>query len=543
MERLKGDIATILDAQNEAFLPALPPPPRPWPGFDVILDNDRSKHPSSWLIRLSREIRAFLSPARITTVSVVVILLMFYSYSVFHVKTVSAKEVLQKIEVADEQRSTITKNQVVRERVHIRKTRRGQASPKSESMDTWKSPNNAYWNIEHRDSVAADLRAKYQALKIPTDLPLSASSMKLWGMAAGGNPTASLEGADVNLIFAKAPAKEAEAVERVTLLIEAQSWHVKQMTLDFSDVSFEVTEDEYSVVPTTEVPPDLLAHLRPPVVAEPIAKPVSDGEMSFIHPRTVDLNRIALDVFATLHSLKADLGEPVTVTRSRRGIVVGLWQLPADRQHEIHAALYGKEGVQLELAAPRASLRKRAAASEQAVPADSGTALQIASHDGDENQRLVKYFGSSQKQQEFTSEALETSTTILAHLYALKGLQIQFPAERSLTPEQQSQLHSLVRDHLLSISANLDALMNQLTPLDRAFGVSSNTLATGPAAATWQGGSLDLLEKARMVDHVLRALLTTNQLPASPDSALPQIDENLSRLRAELDRFDKQNVH
>jgi hypothetical protein len=365
--------------------------------------------------------------------------------------------------------------------------------------------------------------------------------MHLWGIAAGGSPTASREGADVNLTFAKARGEEAEPVERVTLLIEPQSWHVKQMTLDFSDASFEVTEDEYSVLPSSEVPPDLLAYLQPPAV-EPIVKPGSDIEMSALPPPTLNLDRVALDVFATLHSLKADLGEPVTVTRSRRGIVVGLWQLPVDRQHELHAALYGKEGVQLQLAAP-AALRKRAAASEQAVPAYSGTALQIASQDGNEDQRLVKYFGSSQKQQKFTNEALGTSTTILSHLYALKGLQIQFPAERPLTPEQQSQLHSLVQDHLSSISANLDTLMNQLAPLDRDFGVSPKTPATGRAAGTWQSDSLDLLEKARTVDHLLRALLTTSQLPASPDSALPQIDEDLSLLRAQLDRFNKQNVH
>jgi hypothetical protein len=542
MERLKGDIATLLDAQNEAFAPALPPPPRPWPGFDVILARNRSDHPPSWLIRFSSEISAFLSPARITAISIVVFLLVFFGYSLFHLQTVSAKEVLQKIEVADKQRRTVTKDHVAHERVRIRKTTRGQASPKPESMDTWKSPTNAYWRIEHSDSVAADLRAKYQALRIPADLPLSPASIHSWGIAAGGSPTASREGADVNLTFAEARGEEARPVERVTLLIEPQSWHVKQMTLDFSDASFEVTEDEYSVIPTSEVPPDLLAYLQPPAV-EPIVTPVSDIEMSALHPPMLNIDRVALDVLTTLHSLKADLGEPVTVTRSRRGIVVGLWQLPLDRQHELRAALYGKEGVQLQMAAPRVSLRKNAAASEQVASADSGTALQIASRDGDEDQRLVKYFGSSQKQQEFTKEALGTSTTILSHLYALKGLQIQFPAERSLTPEEQLQLHSLVQDHLSSISANLDTLRNQLAPLDRDFGVSLKTPATGPAAGTWQSGSLDLLEKARTVDHLLRSLLTTNQLPASPDSALPQIDENLSMLRTELGSFDKKDVH
>jgi hypothetical protein len=541
MERLKGDIATLLDAQNEAFTPALPPPPRPWSGFDAILERNRDLSPPSWWFRFSTAISASLSSTRMAVVSAAVFLLAFYGYSVFHVKTVSAKEALQRIEVADKQRSAITRDQVVRERVHIRKSMRGQAFAKPESMDTWKSRTNAYWEIGHSDSVAADLKARYQALKIPADLPLSAASMNLWGMAVGGNPTTSQEGADVNLTFGKANGDQAESVERVTLLIEPQSWHVRQMTLDFSDVSFEVTEDEYTVLPTSEIPSDLLAYLQPPA-AGPAAKPISGGEMSLIRP-TVNLDRVALDVFATLHSLKADLGEPVTVTRSRRGMVIGLWQLPADRRNEIHAALSGKEGVQLELTAPRASIRRRAVVSEQVAGAASGTALQIAPQGDGEDQRLIKYFGSLQKQQEFTNEALRTSTAVLSHLYALKNLQMQFPAGQSLSSEQQSQLHSLVQDHLSSVSMNLDTLVNQLAPLARNFGVSSKAPATGPAAATWQSGSLDLLERARVVDHLLRALLTTSQLPASPDVALPQIDENLSMLRSELSSFDKRDVH
>lgn len=543
MERLKGDIATLLEAQKEVFAPALPPPLRPWPGFDALLERKHELNPPSWWFHCSTAIRAFLSSTRTAAASIAALLLVLYGYSSFHTKTVAAKEVLQKVEVADTQRSAITRDQVIRERVHIRKTMRRQTPSKPESIDTWKSRTNAYWDIGLSDSVAADLKARYQSLNIPADLPLSAASMNLWGMAAGGNPTTSKEGPNVNLTFAKPNRQEAETVERVTFLIEPQSWHVKQMTLDFSDVSFEVTEDDYTVLPTSEIPSNLLAYLQPPVSEEATAKHVSGSETSFTHEPMVDLNRVALDVLATLHSLKADLGEPVTVTRSRRSVVVGLWQLPAERQNEIHAALSGKEGVTLELKAPRVSVRKRSVVSEQVVSGNSGTALQIVPQADGEDQRLVKYFGSSQKQQEFTNEALQTSTTILSHLYALKNLQVQFPSGKSLSPEQQSQLYFLVQDHLASVLVNLDTLTNQLAPLDRNFGISSKAPVAGPAEATWQSGSLDMLGRARVIDHLLRALLTTSQLLVSPQEALPKIDENLSMLRAELSSFGIHNVH
>ena len=45
-ERLKGDIGTILDALNERFSPALPPPPLPWPSFNTLLARSAPPPPS-----------------------------------------------------------------------------------------------------------------------------------------------------------------------------------------------------------------------------------------------------------------------------------------------------------------------------------------------------------------------------------------------------------------------------------------------------------------------------------------------------------------
>ena len=105
---------------------------------------------------------------------------------------------------------------------------------------------------------------------------------------------------------------------------------VKQMTLDLPDASFEVIEEDFSVVPVSSVPSELLAHLEPPLPLS--AKPV-------VHPFSpANLDRAELEVFATLHRLQADLGEPVTVTRSSRDVQVGVWRLPAQRQKELDNA-------------------------------------------------------------------------------------------------------------------------------------------------------------------------------------------------------------
>jgi len=249
----------------------------------------------------------------------------------------------------------------------------------------------------------------------------------------------------------------------------------------------------------------------------------------------VNLDKAELEVFATLHNLKADLGEPVTVTRSGQAIQVGVWELPPERQDELRAALGDEPGVQVELAAPRVPLKEGAIALAT-PPTTGGVPLHIEVESGDEDQRLFKFFGSAEREQDFTNEALGTSTAILSHLYALRNLEGQFPLDKdvSLSPAEQSQLHMLVQDHATAISTNLDALVRQFGPLDANFSVTPCTSSEAPTATSWQGESLEALDTARVIDHILRALLTTNQTPAIPDSALPEIDQNLCRLRAEL---------
>jgi anti-sigma factor RsiW len=544
VERLKDDIALILDAHKEQFEPALPPPPKPWASFETLLARNLPEHRESSWTRMNIFIRSLVSPARILVSSVVVAGLMILAYSFFRARTVSAKEVLQRVQMADTRRATIRKDQVIRERVHVRKTAHGQIQPQSASVDTWKSATATYWNVNDDDSAAADLKEQYQAHGIAMSLPLSAASIDSWWKAAGGTPTVSQQGSDMDVSFAGTGNGAQGTVERVSLLVQPATWQVKQMTLEFPDESFEVTEDDYSVMPTSDVPADMLAHLEPaalpPVLAPTVVPPVSGAAASAIHLPMVNLDKAELNVFATLHSLKADLGEPVSVTRSGQAVQVGVWQLPPERQSELRAALADQPGVQVELSAPRVPL-KSSVMTQAAVPTSvsTGAPIHIDVESGGDDQRLLKFFGSSAREQDYTNEALATSTAILSHLYALRNLQGRFPLDKdlSLTPDDRAQLYTLVQDHATAISTSLDALVRQLTPLDANFSVIPCTSSVAPLSVNWQGGSMEALETARAVDHLLRALLTTSQAPAVPDSALPEIDQNLCRLRAELNNL------
>jgi hypothetical protein len=540
VERLKADIATILDAQKESFSPALPPPPHRWASFETLLARSAPAQPVPLWTRFTVYLRAALSPVRTVVVSGVIAVLLVFGLSLFRSMPVSAKEVLRRVQIADTKRTAITKDQVIRERVHIRKSTRGRNETELANVDTWKSPTAAYWNMREDDSVAADLAAQYKAHDIPVGLPLSAASVDSWGRLAGGNPTVSQQGSDVGVSFAGSGSGAEGSIERVNLLIQPQTWQVKQMTLEFPDASFEVTEDDFSVVPMSAIPTELLAHLEPgsippQMLVKSVAHRMAGSVANSVRVPMVNLDKAELEVFATLHRLNADLGEPVTVTRSDRDVQVGVWQLPADRQDELRSALADKPGVQVELAAPRATVAK---ATVPLPPRPPSGPLHIAVDSGDDD-RLFKFFGSAEKEQEFTGQALATSTAILSHLYALRNLQGQFPPEReqALAPAERAQLSALVQDHTTAISTNLDALKTQFAPLDANFNVAPSASPVNSVAANWQGGSLEALETARVIDHVLRALLTTSQAPAVPEVALPEIDQNVSRLRAELNNF------
>ena len=194
VERLKADIATILDAQNESFSPALSTPPSPWPSFNALLARNAPPPPTLLWARIFAHVNSLLSPARVLVTSAAIVVLVILGYSAFRMTPVSAKEVLRRVQIADTSRTTITKDQVIREQVHIRKSVRGQSRPQSTQVDTWKSSSTAYWNVPFNDSVASDLEKEYRAHGISIGLPLSSESVDSWGKVAGGIPTVSKQG-------------------------------------------------------------------------------------------------------------------------------------------------------------------------------------------------------------------------------------------------------------------------------------------------------------------------------------------------------------
>jgi hypothetical protein len=542
MERLESDIAVILDAHNENFAPAIPPPPTAWPSFDALLAQKLPTPPQPVWMRFSNATRAGLMPVRGMVLAGMIAGAVLFAFFKFASKPVSAREVFRSVQIANRQRMSIPPGQVIRERVHVRRKARGKESAQSGSVDAWKSPTAALWQTSDGDSTVAALKEEYRTHGVPIDLPLSGASLDAWSKVTGGDPSVTKQGTDFNLSFLGVADASREAAQ-LGLLIKPGTWHVERMTLRFSDASFEITEDDFSTVPTSDVPPVLLAELEPgPQLPATVAgRPAADTMANAIHLPEVDLDQVQLAVLMTLHRLHVDLGEPVTVTRSGRKVEVGVWQLPADRQNEIRMALQNEPGVLIETSPPVQRPLGSVVTAPPPVPSPPPAKITIATDE--EDQRLVKFFGSPESEQGFTREALEKSTSVLAHLYALRNLQSQYPPEReeALSSADQAQLVSIIRDHAAAVSAALNALQSQLGPLNASFGIAATSPTSEPdsSATKWQDESLDALGTARSADHLLRDLLTTSATPAAPDSALPELQQKLLRLATEMRDLQK----
>jgi hypothetical protein len=544
MERLEGDIATILDAHNESFAPSVPPPSKAWPTFEAMIAHKQTQTPRPIFFRLADTIRTYLTPMRGFALAGLVAGIVLIAFLRIGSGTVSAKEAVANIRLAEERQISASSGQIIRQHFHVKEKRRDGIQRQSNSVAAWKSSRAVVWqSFDDDDPAVNSLKQEYAAHHVAIDLPISPSTLDAWAGVVGGEPSISKDGNRVEIAFHGGPTHNGSDMTSLSLRVVPSTWHVESMKLQFADDSFEISEEDLSTVRNSEVPPVLLAELEPPTL--PFVTPsireraVSDTSAAIIPVPAINLDQVQLQVLMTLHRLGADLGEPVTVTHSGHRVEVGVWQLPIERQSEIRSALQGDSLVSVNSAPPKVQPVRASASTSLDSPS---VPARISVPSDDEDQRLFKFFGSAEKEQAFTKDALNRSTGILAHLYALRSLQAQFPPERELelAPSAQAQLDSMVQDHAKSAIASLVALEQQMASLNRAFDVAMTGTGAGDEGdMKWQDASLDALSTARAADHLLREVLTTNDTSLAPDTALPELQEKLTRLSTEMKALQK----
>ena len=521
LDRLEKDIGVILDAHNQVFMPSLPDPPQPWPRMEPKLDASDESHRRPFFWRRVAPIAAeFLRPPY-TFATAALVMLLIISLISLQVTPVSAAEVLRQVEAADARRLAITPRDVICQRVRVRKVGRDASGAQTSTLESWKTSESSYWNLG-QDAVNSELLKRYQANGIAASLPLSSVAIKSWVGLAGSAPVVSREDdGTLNIrLVSNGPARS-RGLEEVSFHVQPQDWGVNELMLSFSDATFDITKESFALVDKARVPRGILAALEPAALS--LRAPVIASAPRPIHHAVVapNLDDVEVDVRYRLHGIGADLGESIEVIRAAGQVVVDAWPVSPSRKAELARALEDKPGVRLEFQPPVEPAGSKVTAILPRAPSAQQP-----------DQRLTKFFGSPETEEDYTRAVLQTRKALLAHLYALRTLASRWPveAEAHLSAPARDELSWMVLDHAAGVRFALLDLHATLNPLLEHFGYAATPVASQGESSGWQDSAATALEAARSMERTLLSLLTTSDQPASVDEALPKLQRELQAL-------------
>ncbi len=509
-DRLGQDIAIILDAQNELFGPSLPSPPKPWPRLEPRLEAARTRSLPFWKRPLPFAAWKFKVPVVYIATA---FSLLFVGFLIWAPLTaVSAKEVLKRAMASDAARQSFTSKQVLRQRVRVKKTSRASVGERTAGLVSWKSARSTYWDLGI-DPVSADLFERYKSIGLQSALPLSASAMDSWVKQAHAEPTATAEGSDIVVQVASNAEGQASGLEQVRFQVQKRDWHMDQMTLSFADATFQISEEDSSVLDSQDVPRAILAVLQPATIGAPVIGAPRSGTAK---GTPANLDDLEMSVRYELHRIGADLGEGIEITpRPPDQLAVNLASA-SPRTKEQVAALFGTiPGIKLEFQAPPTTTNSTViprADQPQQAPDD----------------RLAQYFGGVAVEENYTRSVLQTTTDVLAHWYALRELAVRWPSEKDgqLSEDAKAKLTVMLRDHTNQLQTETSGLKKDLEVLLKDLSQPASNQTAIVSGANWQHSSSSGLEAALRVDRVLRSLLTTSDAPMSLDEALPKLHQS-----------------
>lgn len=317
------------------------------------------------------------------------------------------------------------------------------------------------------------LRAYFDAANYSWADPLSAQSFQAWrrGLDAPVDHVDEIPAAEGGgeALYRISTSTESGALRHATLSLRQADLAPVSTHLEFQGETVDISHIANSDAPA----PTERRNTSPPVEAPlPEAPP----------PGLADEVRVV----AALHSIGADLGEPVVIERTRDAIQVSLFGLPPERMTEIRTALEPFPYVRVDTADSRPR------------PKPPGPSANPA-----------------------TDRILEWSDTILSRAFAARALATRFPAssEEGLDPASRALLRTMVVDHGQALENALAQLSAELPPRVPA--------APGPAAADWRQSTERVLEAARRLDQILN-----RSFASRGEGKMEDVTEALGQLRA-----------
>lgn len=238
-----------------------------------------------------------------------------------------------------------------------------------------------------------------------------------------------------------------------------------------------------------------------------------------------------LRVLAALHSIGADLGEPVTLGRDNGRVVVSGVGLNEGRQKEIEEALRSVPLVVTEF--KRVQRTPVSPQMTETVTEKAGVS-ELA-------RRIEQAVGGSIGMEALSESLLKITETLLVRAHALRMLADRFPSdiEAKFSAVERSALDNIRFDHQESITAQIDRIDEILSPVLVQLGVVA-PVRQESMIEPWQAAARSNLMAAQRFDRIVATTFApTSGNPADSNelgSALTALRATAASLRVDVKR-------
>ena len=555
-KRIQEAIADIIEFDETAVTPRLTPPQN-WRNFDRQLRNLASQGGRpSWWSRLFTSLGRFLPVTRLAAITpeaftpltrlavavlaVIVIVTLVVQFR--REPTVSAAELLRYATEAQAARIRETTQAVIHQRLQLR--RKTQNYEEMVRWETWNDtasgrfvqtcdgcsapdPVKTKTGTQSPDprhpapnTLLAALNGVLVANQMDPRHPLSATSFQSWRNTLQQPLDEVLrakhsDGIDVFTLrtVAARPLKAGQIVE-AAYVVRASDWQPRQLRLtveaEGGHQTYELTANVSEVVSLSQIDPKIFVTTPAAAVSGSpstnSSSPTTDAEpassLTPVTPATASSD-LEVEALRLLQQAGADLGEQVTVTRSKDGIlhISGIVETEARKAEIIRAlsSIAGHPAVRIEIQTVAEAVAAQRQTKPTPLPSQRG--VQIAGNTMAAEPELRAYFNGKsndvdQAVRQYAARMVNLSNRGMDHLWAMKRLLSQFSVEelRALTPEARAKWLTLIRAHAHSYRQANETLRRELQP------VFFSSQTAGPV--TGEGTIADMGDLAHAIEDL-----------------------------------------
>ena len=477
LDRIQKTISECVEYRQAVLREHLPPPPEPWKDIYVQMGriDDQLAPPSLWRniadsFRSATRLR-FALPAGAAAALLVGFVLFRET------PAVQAAELLQRAAQA--------------ERTAPRQSKRLQIRTRTASFTRLLPA-----------AGPSPVAALFEAARYDWQDPLSVRSYGAWrdGLAAKSDEV--IENRESYLIRTQTTSGE---LREASMTLRRADLHAVQGTFVFRDNEWvELTELEPEATQTAAL--SSITPLAPAPKAPSIAEPIA--------PATAATESDELKVWALLHRLQADLGEPVEITRAEGKVRVGGIGIAPERQQELIAGLGSLPNVVVRFDDP----------TQSPAPASFAAGSTLKAGVSPLAPALERYLGNRTLLDQLANDALDRADTLMSRAHALRRLESRFPRTvlASMAPADANLFSAIERDHLSALAAQATALERQLSPALASLGGSIHGAST----------QTDLFTAARRMERSLSMLFGSAEVEGDPQELPSRVLSDLALVQS-----------